>query len=78
MVGSCQKDNVDLSPSELSQFSLKSAKSLKCGNVDKHDLKILFVSKRDGNDEIYSMNVDGGNPLRLTNNAVYDDYPFIK
>lgn len=30
--------------------------------------KIAFVSNRDGNDEIYIMNVDGTNSTRLTNN----------
>ena len=38
---------------------------------EKRDRKILFVSNRDGNDEIYSMNVDGSN-IRLTNNIVPD------
>ncbi len=33
---------------------------------------ILFVSNRDGNDEIYAMNSDSTNLLRLTNNAVPD------
>ncbi len=30
--------------------------------------RILFVSTRDGNEEIYVMNADGGNQRRLTNN----------
>jgi TolB protein len=33
---------------------------------------ILFVSNRDGNDEIYSMKLDGSNILRLTTNNVPD------
>jgi hypothetical protein len=33
---------------------------------------ILFVSNRDGNDEIYAMNSDSTNLIRLTNNAVPD------
>ncbi len=33
---------------------------------------ILFVSNRDGNDEIYAMNIDSTNLIRLTNNAVPD------
>jgi hypothetical protein len=37
--------------------------------------KIVFVSKRDGNDEIYSCNADGSNVTRLTNNAAVDEYP---
>ena len=37
--------------------------------------KIVFVSDRDGNAEIYSCNGDGSNIRRLTNNAATDDQP---
>ncbi len=37
--------------------------------------KILFVSDRDGNYEIYVMDADGANQKRLTNNAAYDSEP---
>src|SRR6059058_2154224 len=37
--------------------------------------KIVFVSDRDGNAEIYSCNADGSNISRLTNNAGTDDQP---
>ncbi len=37
--------------------------------------KIVFVSERDGNPEIYTMNTDGTNPNRLTNNSDYDIMP---
>ena len=37
--------------------------------------KIVFVSDRDGNAEIYSCNADGSNINRLTNNAAWDDEP---
>src|SRR6476661_4422395 len=37
--------------------------------------KIVFVSDRDGNAEIYSCNGDGSNIRRLTNNAATDDEP---
>ncbi len=33
--------------------------------------KILFTSKRDGNNEIYVMNADGSNQTRLTDNLDY-------
>lgn len=36
---------------------------------------IIFVSNRDGNPEIYRMNIDGTNQTRLTNNVVSDDVP---
>lgn len=34
--------------------------------------KILFSSERDGNLEVYIMNADGSNPVRLTDNAASD------
>jgi hypothetical protein len=37
--------------------------------------KIVFVSNRDGNDEIYSMNYDGSGVTRLTNNSSEDFSP---
>src|SRR5215831_12829264 len=37
--------------------------------------KIAFTSDRDGNREIYVMNADGTNQVRLTNNSVVDDGP---
>jgi Tol biopolymer transport system component len=39
--------------------------------------KIAFTSQRDGNPEIYVMNSDGGNPIRLTNIAASDVEPSI-
>lgn len=35
---------------------------------------IIFTSTRDGNNEIYSMDLDGGNELRLTNNLADDTF----
>ena len=37
--------------------------------------RIVFTSTRDGNSEIYVMDVDGGNQDRLTNNPTNDSYP---
>jgi len=37
--------------------------------------KIAFFSGRDGNFEVYVMNVDGTNPTRLTNNPAEDSEP---
>ena len=39
------------------------------------DTKIAFYSTRDGNAEIYVMNADGTNPVRLTNDASLDNGP---
>ena len=38
-------------------------------------LHIAFVSDRDGNLELYTMNVDGGEQTRLTFNGEVDDFP---
>lgn len=37
--------------------------------------KIAFVSNRDGNEEIYVANIDGTNPVRITNNPARDYSP---
>lgn len=37
--------------------------------------RIVFRTNRDGNYEIYRMNIDGSNPQRLTNAAGTDEYP---
>ena len=37
--------------------------------------KIAFTSDRDGNFEIYTINPDGSDEVRLTNNAEVDSYP---
>ena len=39
------------------------------------DCKIVFVSERDGNPEIYSCSIDGSNVKRLTNNTGRDEEP---
>jgi WD40 repeat protein len=36
---------------------------------------IAFTSERDGNAEIYSMDADGSNPQRLTDDPAYDAWP---
>lgn len=37
--------------------------------------QVVFVSDRDGNDDIYLMNIDGSNVRRLTNNPANDIHP---
>ncbi|MEW6657927.1 MAG: hypothetical protein AB1424_04650 [Thermodesulfobacteriota bacterium] len=37
--------------------------------------QIVFGSNRDGNEEIYSMNIDGTNQVNLTRNSGIDGYP---
>jgi TolB protein len=40
-----------------------------------HGNKVVFMSMRDGNWEIYSINTDGGDLQRLTDNNVNDGLP---
>lgn len=37
--------------------------------------KIVFVSEREGNPQIYTMNSDGSNQIRITNNKAYEIMP---
>ena len=39
--------------------------------------KILFVTDRDGNREIYVMDMDGSNQVNLTNNSADDEWPVL-
>jgi len=39
------------------------------------EFKISFVSDRDGNQEIYMMDIDGSNLINLTNNGANDNHP---
>lgn len=39
--------------------------------------KILFLSDRDGNGEVYVMNLDGSNQTNLTNNPAQDAYAIM-
>ena len=39
--------------------------------------KIIFTSSRDGNWEIYMMNPDGSQQVRLTNHRSRDSYPVL-
>lgn len=39
--------------------------------------QIVFVSDRDGNNEVYAMDTDGANQTRLTNDAAADEDPAI-
>jgi Tol biopolymer transport system component len=38
---------------------------------------IAFAGNRDGNSEIYVMNADGSNPIRLTNSVTRDQFPVL-
>jgi hypothetical protein len=67
----CQKEiKSDFDQNDLSNSTLK--KNVANENNTKKERKILFVSNRDGNDEVYAMNADGSNVVRLTFNTVPD------
>jgi TolB protein len=46
------------------------------GVISPDGKKILFTSARDGDLELYEMNIDGSNPRRLTNSVGYDGGAF--
>ena len=69
-LSSCQKDIAYISADKESILATKSGQG--SINSDKQERQILFVSNRDGNDEIYAMNIDGSNVVRLTYNNVPD------
>jgi len=69
---------------DICQFSLKDNRWTRLTNIKAYDgepslssdgNKIVFVSERDGNGEIYIMDSDGSNQKRLTNSDVYDSWP---
>lgn len=45
-------------------------------NFSPDGLKVVFSTTRDGNSEIYHMNANGSNPVRLTNNTAGDVQPY--
>jgi Tol biopolymer transport system component len=47
------------------------------GSVFFNQAKIVFTSNRDGNNEIYMINTDGSNLIRLTKTLASDSYPSI-
>jgi WD40-like Beta Propeller Repeat/HYR domain len=47
------------------------------GTIQEENGKIVFVSNRDGNNEIYVMNADGSGQIRLTKNAAHDGFPSL-
>jgi Tol biopolymer transport system component len=70
MISSCRKE-IKNTPLD-GQTSLSNSSNSAFINNEKQERKILFVSNRDGNDEIYAMNLDGSNIVRLTYNEVPD------
>ena len=61
VLGACQKENVSPSATSSAKITTPSA-----GAPKKNAGRILFVSNRDGNDEIYAMESDGsGNPTDI-------------
>jgi len=71
LLGSCQMD--DVNPVVQDPIILLGRSSQSDINIGKQYRKILFISKIDGaDDEIYAMNADGSNMVRLTDNDVPD------
>jgi Tol biopolymer transport system component len=70
-LGSCQKELSDSSArNESTAASARSYNGIV--NTDKQERQILFVSHRNDAHEIYAMNMDGSNVVRLTFNDAFD------
>jgi TolB protein len=48
-----------------------------CSNLQSNKGQLVFESKRDGNSEIYVIDLDGENLQNLTNNEAYDGTPIF-
>ena len=67
--------NKRLSFAGLFIFLLSAAISGRIALASHHKAQIAFTSTRDGNPEIYVMDADGSNQIRLTNHPVEDAAP---
>jgi WD40 repeat protein len=47
-------------------------------SADARDGWLLFTSWRDGNHELYALSPDGGEPVRVTRNPAWDDFPDLR
>lgn len=56
-------------------FQLSQIDSITFSSIPQGQYKIAFHSNRDGNWQIYSMNIDGSVPTRLTNDTSADQFP---
>ncbi|MEE2637658.1 MAG: hypothetical protein VYE68_10535, partial [Acidobacteriota bacterium] len=61
--------------SNATNLTLDSAANDAIPNVSSDGERVVFRSMRDGNGEIYMMNIDGTNPRRLTNDPATDTMP---
>jgi Tol biopolymer transport system component len=69
-LASCVEDEITTPRIQSRPPALRTTISAAAGNG-----LIAFTSYRDGNAEIYTMDPDGSNHIRLTNNAANDIYP---
>jgi Tol biopolymer transport system component len=70
LFSACQKETAWLSEQASETAVLKANQATVSSG--KKERSVLFISNRDGNDEVYSMNLDGSNVTRLTDNNVPD------
>ncbi len=68
-------DEVEVFNRALSDAEVKAIYDVGSTGKVKTRARIVFPSARDGNEEIYVMDADGSNQIRLTNNPALDDSP---
>ena len=61
--------------SEQRRLTRNAAYDRPAGLVARRTRRIAFVSRRDGNSEVYVMNADGSGQRNLTRNAAFDNRP---
>jgi len=73
LLKACQENNTDATPSGQSEQHTAFSDDLSL--LENASGKIVFQSDRDGDWEIYVMNIDGSNLFQLTHNSAADEYP---
>jgi TolB protein len=76
-VSACVPENSQNSITDNTVPELPKSTATTINTLLLHQGGVIFASFRDGNSEIYTINADGSDPLRLTNNLSYDGSPVI-
>lgn len=70
VLSACRREAI--SNNEQSLSTPKTSKGV--NNINKHDLKILFLRQVENNMDIYAMNIDGTNTVQLTNDGAMKEF----
>lgn len=73
LLQACQEKNTDAKPP--GQSEQQAALNIETPLLNSASGKIVFQSDRDGDWEIYVLDIDGGHLVQLTDNSAADEYP---